>query len=45
MEEVNAALKKLRPNGPMKGYPGYTEEELVSTDFKGIRVRRSWTPR
>ena len=33
-EEVNAALKAAA-DGPMKGILGYTEEELVSIDFKG----------
>jgi glyceraldehyde 3-phosphate dehydrogenase len=33
-ESVNAALKAAA-NGPMKGILGYTEEELVSLDFKG----------
>jgi glyceraldehyde 3-phosphate dehydrogenase len=33
-EAVNAALKAAA-NGPMKGILGYTEEELVSSDFKG----------
>ena len=33
-EEVNAALKAAA-NGPMKGILGYTEEELVSADFRG----------
>ena len=33
-ESVNAALKAAA-NGPMKGILGYTEEELVSSDFKG----------
>jgi glyceraldehyde 3-phosphate dehydrogenase len=33
-ESVNAALKTAA-NGPMKGILGYTEEELVSADFKG----------
>jgi glyceraldehyde 3-phosphate dehydrogenase len=33
-EEVNAALKGAA-NGPMKGILGYTEDELVSADFKG----------
>src|SRR5271167_4117688 len=32
--EVNAALKAAA-NGPMKGVLAYTEEELVSIDFKG----------
>ncbi len=34
-EEVNAALKAASEKGPLKGYLGYTEEELVSSDFKG----------
>ena len=34
-EEVNAALKKATANGPLKGYLGYEEEELVSADFRG----------
>jgi glyceraldehyde 3-phosphate dehydrogenase len=34
-EEVNAALKAASEAGPLKGYLGYTEEELVSSDFKG----------
>ena len=34
VEEVNGALKAAA-NGPMKGILGYTEEELVSADFKG----------
>jgi len=33
-ELVNAALKAAA-EGPMKGILGYTEEELVSSDFKG----------
>src|SRR3990172_6502235 len=33
-EEVNAALKAAS-SGPMKGVLGYTEDELVSADFKG----------
>jgi len=33
-ESVNAALKAAA-EGPMKGILGYTEEELVSSDFKG----------
>src|SRR5256712_6855123 len=33
-ESVNAALKAAA-SGPMKGILGYTEEELVSADFKG----------
>jgi len=34
-EEVNAALKKASERGPLKGYLGYEEQELVSADFKG----------
>jgi glyceraldehyde 3-phosphate dehydrogenase len=34
-EEVNAALKKASESGPLKGYLGYEEQELVSSDFKG----------
>lgn len=33
-EEVNAAMKKAA-EGPLKGILGYTEEELVSIDFRG----------
>ena len=34
-EEVNAALKKASEAGPLKGYLGFEENELVSSDFKG----------
>ncbi len=34
-EEVNAALKKASEGGSLKGYLGYEENELVSSDFKG----------
>ncbi|SPE44081.1 Glyceraldehyde-3-phosphate dehydrogenase 1 [Candidatus Sulfotelmatobacter sp. SbA7] len=34
-EEVNAALKKASQDGPLKGYLGYEEHELVSADFRG----------
>ncbi len=34
-EEVNAALKKASESGPLKGYLGYEENELVSMDFRG----------
>jgi glyceraldehyde 3-phosphate dehydrogenase len=34
VEEVNAALKRAA-EGPMKGVLAYTEEELVSADFRG----------
>jgi glyceraldehyde 3-phosphate dehydrogenase len=35
VEEVNGALKAASEAGPLKGYLGYTDEELVSSDFKG----------
>jgi glyceraldehyde 3-phosphate dehydrogenase len=35
VEEVNAALKKASASGPLKGYLGFEENELVSSDFKG----------
>jgi glyceraldehyde 3-phosphate dehydrogenase len=35
VEEVNAALKAASQTGSLKGYLAYTEEELVSSDFKG----------
>jgi glyceraldehyde 3-phosphate dehydrogenase len=34
-EEVNAALRKASEAGPLKGYLGFEESELVSSDFKG----------
>jgi len=34
-EDVNATLKKASESGPLKGYLGYEEQELVSSDFKG----------
>ncbi len=34
-EEVNAALKKASESGPLKGYLGYEEGELVSVDYRG----------
>jgi glyceraldehyde 3-phosphate dehydrogenase len=34
-EELNATLKKASESGPLKGYLGYEENELVSSDFKG----------
>ena len=34
-EEVNAAMKKASEAGPLKGYLGYEEDELVSADFRG----------
>ena len=32
---VNEALKKASESGPLAGYLGFTEEELVSSDFRG----------
>jgi glyceraldehyde 3-phosphate dehydrogenase (phosphorylating) len=34
-EDVNAALKRASESGSLKGYLGYEEGELVSSDFKG----------
>src|SRR5215471_18153893 len=34
-EEVNAAMKKASESGPLKGYLGYEENPLVSSDFRG----------
>jgi glyceraldehyde 3-phosphate dehydrogenase len=34
-EEVNAAMKKASESGPLKGYLGYEENELVSSDYRG----------
>jgi len=34
-EEVNAAFKKASESGPLKGYLGYEEDQLVSVDFRG----------
>ena len=33
-DEVNAAMKKASESGPLKGYLGYEENELVSSDFQ-----------
>jgi len=35
VESINAAVKAAAAAGPLKGYLEYTEEELVSSDFKG----------
>src|ERR1700678_1008698 len=35
VEELNAALKAASESGPLKGYLGYEENQLVSSDFKG----------
>ncbi len=32
---INEALKKASESGELKGYLGYTDEELVSSDFRG----------
>ena len=34
VDEVNAAMKKASESGPLKGYLGYEEQELVSMDFR-----------
>lgn len=34
-EEVNSALKRASESGPLKGYLGYEEAELVSMDYRG----------
>jgi glyceraldehyde 3-phosphate dehydrogenase len=34
-ESINAAMKAAAAAGPLKGIVAYTEEELVSSDFKG----------
>ncbi len=34
-EEVNAAMKKASDSGPLQGYLGYEQEELVSIDYRG----------
>jgi glyceraldehyde 3-phosphate dehydrogenase len=34
-EEVNAALKKASESGPLAGYLGFEENQLVSMDFRG----------
>ena len=35
IESINAAIKAAAAAGPLKGILAYTEEELVSSDFKG----------
>jgi glyceraldehyde 3-phosphate dehydrogenase len=35
VEAINAAIKAAADAGPLKGILAYTEEELVSSDFKG----------
>src|SRR5690349_8973939 len=34
-DEVTAALKEASESGPLKGYLGYEENELVSIDYRG----------
>ena len=34
-EEVNKALKAASESGPLKGILGYSEEPLVSIDYRG----------
>jgi len=34
-EEICAAMKAASENGPLKGVLGYTDEKVVSTDFRG----------
>ena len=35
MDDINAAMKEASEKGPLKGILGYTEEAVVSSDFKG----------
>jgi glyceraldehyde 3-phosphate dehydrogenase len=35
VEEINAAFKAAAAEGPMKGFLGYSDEPLVSMDYKG----------
>ena len=35
VDSINTALKRASVEGPLKGYLGHTEEELVSADFRG----------
>jgi glyceraldehyde 3-phosphate dehydrogenase len=34
-EEVNATMRRASESGPLKGYLGYEEAELVSVDYRG----------
>jgi len=34
-EQIKAAMKTASESGPLKGVLGYTEEKVVSTDFRG----------
>jgi len=35
VDEVNAAFRKAAESGPMKGILGYSDEPLVSSDYRG----------
>jgi glyceraldehyde 3-phosphate dehydrogenase len=35
VEEVNAAMRRASEAGPLKGYLGYEDAELVSVDYRG----------
>jgi glyceraldehyde 3-phosphate dehydrogenase len=35
VEAINAAVKAASTSGPLKGYLGYDDNELVSSDYKG----------
>lgn len=35
VEEINAAFRKASESGPLKGILGYSEEPLVSSDYRG----------
>jgi hypothetical protein len=35
LDDIARAIKKAAKEGPMKGVLGYTEEKVVSTDFRG----------
>ena len=43
VESLNAAFKAASEGEAMRGILGYTEEPLVSSDFRGIPARRSST--
>ncbi len=35
VEEVNNAFREAAAAGPLKGIPGYSDEPLVSSDYRG----------
>ena len=39
-EEINAAFRAAAVSGPLKGILGYSDEPLVSSDYRATRVRR-----